>query len=164
MDEVSHHINEAWKLILNAASEWPQQSDLNLSLVIGVLDVTTTVHCMPPSVPPGVKFDVRQHYPCKHLLDFGAGILRDSELRDIIYKCCSKEIRAKVRFVLPVYIELGCKRFDCVIYDFSMICIWQNGYGQHKTWAKLESILSWNKLEAIFYLSYRIVWSYPVSQ
>ncbi|OQR85522.1 hypothetical protein ACHHYP_11730 [Achlya hypogyna] len=105
MDAAVTHINAAFSLLLAETPAWPQQSDASLLVLMDILDVATTiaVHPLPELDPTGNMVvdlsdeaaGVTTFYPTENLLEFAAGILRDGDLRKLIYDGHSKEVRAK---------------------------------------------------------------------
>ncbi|KAG9402754.1 hypothetical protein AC1031_007359 [Aphanomyces cochlioides] len=97
MDETINHVNAAFSLILAETPEWPHLSDANLLHMMGLLDVATTITChpLPTSFETPADAAIHTYFPAENLLEFAAGILRDTNLRQIIYDGTNKEVRAK---------------------------------------------------------------------
>ncbi|ETV90415.1 hypothetical protein, variant [Aphanomyces invadans] len=97
MDDAINHVNAAFALILANTPQWPQLSDANLAHMMGLLDVSTALSCfpLPKTDPGGAVPSVHPYFPDENLLEFAAGVLRDVNLRAVIYNGPSKEIRAK---------------------------------------------------------------------
>ncbi|KDO16986.1 hypothetical protein SPRG_17571 [Saprolegnia parasitica CBS 223.65] len=107
MDAAVTHINSAFSLLLTETPAWPQQSDASLLVLMDILDVATTIAIDPlPELDPAgaivadalnddAASEIPSFYPTENLLEFAAGILRDAELRKLIYDGPSKEVRAK---------------------------------------------------------------------
>ncbi|RHY20489.1 hypothetical protein DYB25_005629 [Aphanomyces astaci] len=95
MDDAINHVNAAFALILEDTPQWPQLSDVHLMHMMGLLEVATAISCFPlpkAGAPPAV---VQPFFPDDNLLEFAAGVLRDTNLRALIYNGPSKEVRAK---------------------------------------------------------------------
>ncbi|ETV83930.1 hypothetical protein, variant 1 [Aphanomyces astaci] len=95
MDDAINHVNAAFALILEDTPQWPQLSDVHLMHMMGLLEVATAMSCFPlpkAGAPPAV---VQPFFPDDNLLEFAAGVLRDTNLRALIYNGPSKEVRAK---------------------------------------------------------------------
>ncbi|KAF0697836.1 Aste57867_11506 [Aphanomyces stellatus] len=98
MDDAINHVNAAFALILADTPMWPELSDANMLHMMGLLDVATAISCfpLPASFTPQANHAILQPYfPADNLLEFAAGVLRDTNLRQRIYGGPSKEVRAK---------------------------------------------------------------------